>query len=612
MESFEEVKFAFLEPSSTLPTIVEYRSILLPIIANIVDEMIDQGPHECERSLTIRVSLAMLKALILIPDVVGREVISYFSVFPAPSHLCIGDDNIDRDVLIDHTNVLFDCAESMLLALCASNELCDLWQWYDIVPLLKVTGDNVRWYAMKSMGLVLGVNMAPFSVNKIFIQENEMVWKESLAKYQIYRNAFYSSEFISSDSHSIFPKDFENIEQSSNFSRRYIVEQNFVVAKREGWNDVSEEYQQFHPTSDQRNILKKFALALSANSKSIVFDGPASSGKTSIINFMASRTGNYASMVRVHLDDQVDSKTLLGGYVCTAKPGEFVWSPGPVVRALQNGRWLVLENVNLASSEVVTMISSLARTGSVEIPSRGETITAKAGFQLITTCTLFPGRIHGQILEKMLFPCSIYIQLDEICSEDQKMILAKLYPPISPLAAKAVMIIELLTQASWTQHNMGYLEGMSRQLGGDGCFAQFKAIIGKMDRVLTFRDVIKWADRMMRFHSEKLAGIDGIFQEYAGDISRISLSIRESAFTELADCTSLSASSPVIKQKVLNIIALSLYLPDSVVENYIRLAKPSVSSRGGTLHIGRASIQLSRSHAHNKVCSLGQVFTSSV
>ncbi len=37
-------------------------------------------------------------------------------------------------------------------------------------------------------------------------------------------------------------------------------------------------------------------------------------------------------MVRVHVDDQMDSKSLLGAYVCTSNPEEFVWQPGPLTQ----------------------------------------------------------------------------------------------------------------------------------------------------------------------------------------------------------------------------------------------------------------------------------------
>ena len=39
-------------------------------------------------------------------------------------------------------------------------------------------------------------------------------------------------------------------------------------------------------------------------------------------------------MVRVHVDDQMDSKSLLGAYVCTSTPEEFVWQAGPLSQVI--------------------------------------------------------------------------------------------------------------------------------------------------------------------------------------------------------------------------------------------------------------------------------------
>lgn len=43
-------------------------------------------------------------------------------------------------------------------------------------------------------------------------------------------------------------------------------------------------------------------------------------------------------MVRIHLDDQMDSKGLMGAYICTARPGEFVWQPGPLTQVRGSGQ----------------------------------------------------------------------------------------------------------------------------------------------------------------------------------------------------------------------------------------------------------------------------------
>ncbi len=51
-------------------------------------------------------------------------------------------------------------------------------------------------------------------------------------------------------------------------------------------------------------------------------------GKSALVDALAAATGNARDLVRMQLDDQVDAKSLLGAYVCTAVPGEFAWQPG--------------------------------------------------------------------------------------------------------------------------------------------------------------------------------------------------------------------------------------------------------------------------------------------
>ena len=34
----------------------------------------------------------------------------------------------------------------------------------------------------------------------------------------------------------------------------------------------------------------------------------------------------------IHMDEQMDGRTLIGSYVCTEKPGEFKWAPGSLTQ----------------------------------------------------------------------------------------------------------------------------------------------------------------------------------------------------------------------------------------------------------------------------------------
>lgn len=77
------------------------------------------------------------------------------------------------------------------------------------------------------------------------------------------------------------------------------------------------------------NNLRKIALGLMTN-RAICLLGAVGSGKTSLVEYLAQKTGRDLgeNFVKVQLGDQTDSKMLLGTYKCTDIPGEFVWQPG--------------------------------------------------------------------------------------------------------------------------------------------------------------------------------------------------------------------------------------------------------------------------------------------
>ena len=83
---------------------------------------------------------------------------------------------------------------------------------------------------------------------------------------------------------------------------------------------------------------------------------------------------------------QVDSRTLLGSYLCTDNAGEFVWQPGVVTQAVQQGRWLCLEDVDRAPLEVMSALAPLLERNMLFVPGRGS-VEAAPGFRLWGTLT---------------------------------------------------------------------------------------------------------------------------------------------------------------------------------------------------------------------------------
>ena len=82
----------------------------------------------------------------------------------------------------------------------------------------------------------------------------------------------------------------------------------------------------FVETDTSLQNLRNLALAL-CQPYPILVEGLSGSGKSLALRHMARLLG-HRDVIELHLDSQMDSKTLLGSYVCTDTPGEFVWKAG--------------------------------------------------------------------------------------------------------------------------------------------------------------------------------------------------------------------------------------------------------------------------------------------
>jgi midasin len=143
--------------------------------------------------------------------------------------------------------------------------------------------------------------------------------------------------------------------------------------------------------------LRALAVRLSLRLPILLSSSP-SAGKSVLLEHLASLI--YPSfrlqLVTLHLSDtSIDARSLLGSYVSsTKKPGSFEWQEGVVVRAMRHGLWLVLEDIDRASLEVlgtlIPLIESLAvhkhigAPASLEIPGHGR-VEASEGFALFAT-----------------------------------------------------------------------------------------------------------------------------------------------------------------------------------------------------------------------------------
>jgi len=82
--------------------------------------------------------------------------------------------------------------------------------------------------------------------------------------------------------------------------------------------------------------------------------GPTSSGKTTLVSYLAAKTGHRC--VRINNHEGTDLQEYLGSYV-SDEQGRLVFMEGALVTALRQGHWVVLDELNLAPSEVLEALN---------------------------------------------------------------------------------------------------------------------------------------------------------------------------------------------------------------------------------------------------------------
>jgi midasin len=107
------------------------------------------------------------------------------------------------------------------------------------------------------------------------------------------------------------------------------------------------------------------------------------SGKTSLVKYLALRTGH--EFVRINNHAHTDVQEYLGTYVSNAM-GNLVFQEGPLVTAVRKGHWVVLDELNLAPSEVLEMLNRLLDDNrELMIPDTQEVIKPHPDFAVFAT-----------------------------------------------------------------------------------------------------------------------------------------------------------------------------------------------------------------------------------
>ncbi|MDD5436422.1 MAG: HEAT repeat domain-containing protein, partial [Candidatus Omnitrophica bacterium] len=111
------------------------------------------------------------------------------------------------------------------------------------------------------------------------------------------------------------------------------------------------------PVGKTATLLEKIARSVLMDEKTLLV-GPTGSAKTSLIRYLAHLTRN--EFIRVNLDAQADTSDLIGKPVPKeGSKGEIVWEDGILLRAMEKGQWILLDEFNLAEPDILERINSI-------------------------------------------------------------------------------------------------------------------------------------------------------------------------------------------------------------------------------------------------------------
>ncbi|KAK4054525.1 AAA ATPase midasin [Microbotryomycetes sp. JL201] len=137
-------------------------------------------------------------------------------------------------------------------------------------------------------------------------------------------------------------------------------------------------------TASVQRKVADLARAVLTRKVPVLIQGPTSAGKTSVVEYLAKRTGHR--FVRINNHEHTDIQEYIGTYVSDPDSGKLVFQEGVLVRALRRGDWIVLDELNLAPTDVLEALNRLLDDNrELVIPETGEVVRPHPHFMLFAT-----------------------------------------------------------------------------------------------------------------------------------------------------------------------------------------------------------------------------------
>ena len=309
--------------------------------------------------------------------------------------------------------------------------------------------------------------------------------------------------------------------------------------------------------------LRVFADGLN-DSRPLLISGSSGAGKTSLIRHVAQELGKSSSMLTLHLNEQTDAKLLIGMYTNAKTPGSFSWRPGVLTKAVMEGRWVVIEDLNRAPMEIISALLPLLERRELLIPNWGECIRAAPGFKLIATMRSTFNADGEEVLPTAnILGIRQWLRVPfQTPSQEELAEIIKVRFPILRAFIPRFMKVYSTLEANFSKNsNLAAPSSITKPFGS--------------------RDLLRWCGRV-----ETLLLVAGILSEQ----EPISEALNDSIFLEAVDCFLGAFTSGPSKCQGVEIVAQQLHLPAERIEYCLETRRPRYECEGTKLQIGRASL----------------------
>jgi midasin len=294
----------------------------------------------------------------------------------------------------------------------------------------------------------------------------------------------------------------------------------------------------------------------------ILLHGLSGAGKTSLVHEVARELGKQREMVTLHLNEQTDAKMLLGLYTTDSKPGSFQWRPGVLTTAVKEGRWVLIEDLDRAPTEVMSTLLPLIERGELLIPGRGERIQASSGFRMFATVRTLLGMNDRENLPNLIgLRLWNLLHVKALPRDDLKEVINGRYPLLHKYTPGVLAVFDQLIACT---------SGSTRLSLGRTA----------LDRPIGTRDLLKWCSRL-----------DDILHAAGCKTGEepITDTTRDRMFLEAVDCFVSSMHEPSARKILVTAIAKEMHLSSERVQHYLTSYIPELEDNESRLTIGRAS-----------------------